>query len=66
MKPKSTLEEHKMYATEVRFEISSSETENPDFVPSEMAVCAQDWAVFGHLNTQIRSIEPFFIDTDAK
>ena len=39
----------------------STETENHDFLPSKMAICAYDWAVLGHLDTQIRSIEPFLI-----
>ena len=55
-----------MYASLARVEISSSETENHDFLPPEMAICAHDWAVLGHLNPQIRSIEPFLIMTNEK
>ena len=52
-----------MDASEARVEISSSETENHDFWPSEMAISAHNWDVLGHLDTQIRSIEPFLIKT---
>ena len=37
-----------MHASEARVEISSFESENRDFLLSEMAVCAHDWAVLGH------------------
>ena len=37
----------------------NSQTMATNFLLSEMAVCAQDWAVLGHLNIEIRSIEPF-------
>ena len=37
-----------------------------NFLPSEMAVCAQDLAVLGHLNTEIRSNELFVINTIVK
>ena len=48
-----------MYASLARIEISSSETENHDFLPSEMAICVYDWAVLGHLNPQKKVLNLF-------